>query len=171
MDSDEAATAGSAFEAWLLALEATPLATTVRESLWLYPAVELTHILGFVLLVGSAVAFDLRLLGFSRGIAVSALAAHVLPWARVGLGLAIPTGLLMFMADASLTAANPAFRIKLLLVAAGVTNAWAFHHWTFRTVPAWDRNASTPAAARVAAVLSLVSWGAALACGRLIAYV
>jgi hypothetical protein len=170
MDPD-AVTAGTGFEAWLLAVEATPLATTVRESVWLYPALELAHILGFVLLVGSAVAFDLRLLGLSRGIAVSALAGHVLPWARVGLGLAAPTGVLMFISDASLTAANPAFRVKLLLVAAGVANALVFHRWTFRSAPSWDRHVSTPAAARIAAGVSIVSWTAAIACGRFIAYV
>ena len=83
----------------------------------------------------------------------------------------MPTGVLMFMSDATVTAANPAFRLKLLLVAAGVANALAFHHWTFRSVPSWDRHAPTPALARVAAVVSIVTWVAALACGRLIAYV
>ena len=160
-----------ALEAWLHTLEATAVATAVRESPWLYPAAEFVHILGFVLLVGAAVLFDLRLLGLSRTISVSALATHLLPWARVGLLLAAPTGVLMFLSEASLTAANPAFRLKLVLVAAGVANAWAFHRWPFRTVRSWDRHVPAPAAARVAAVLSVMIWVAALAAGRLIAYV
>ena len=117
----------SAVAAWLGALEQTALATAVRESPWLYPAAEFAHILGFVLLVGAAAMFDLRLLGLSRTLPVTEMAAHLLPWARAGLLLAAPTGALMFISDATATAANPAFRLKLLLVAAGILNAWAFH--------------------------------------------
>jgi hypothetical protein len=161
----------SAVAAWLGALEQTALATAVRESPWLYPAAEFAHILGFVLLVGAAAMFDLRLLGLSRTLPVTEMAAHLLPWARAGLLLAAPTGALMFISDATATAANPAFRLKLLLVAAGILNAWAFHRGPFRSVQAWDHGAPTPASARAAAVLSLVLWVAALAAGRLIAYV
>jgi hypothetical protein len=153
------------------ALEETPLAAAAREAIWLYPAAELLHIIGFVLLVGAAVMFDLRLLGLSRGIPVSALAAHLLPWSRAGLAVVAPTGLLMFAADATATAANPAFRLKLLLILAAGLNALAFHLGPFRTVRAWDRHAPSPAAARAAAVLSLLIWAAVIAAGRLIAYV
>jgi hypothetical protein len=68
-------------------------------------------------------------------------------------------------------AANPAFRLKLLLILAGGLNALAFHLGPFRSVRAWDRDAPTPARARLAAVLSLLIWTAVIAAGRLIAYV
>jgi hypothetical protein len=156
---------------WLSALEQTAVATTVRDSSWLYPAAEYAHILGFVLLVGAAAMFDLRLLGLSRTVPVTALAAHLLPWARVGLLLVAPTGVLMFISDATVTAANPAFRLKLVVVAAGLLNAWAFHRGPFRSVRSWDSGVAAPASARLAAVLSLAIWVAALAAGRFIAYV
>src|SRR5215207_4663936 len=82
-------------EELLAALEATGPATAARESVWLYPTAEMLHIFGFVLLVGAAVMFDLRLLGLSRGVPVSAMAAHLLPWSRAGLAVVVPTGLLM----------------------------------------------------------------------------
>jgi hypothetical protein len=168
MDPEE--TGSALLDAWLAALEATALSRTVRESPWIYPAAEFLHIVGFVALVGSALLFDLRLLGLSRGLSVRALAGHALPWARAGLALVAPTGLVMFLSEPAAMAANPAFRIKLLLVAAGVANAWAFR-WPFRSVHAWDRDAPAPVAARVIAILSLVLWLATLAAGRLIAYV
>src|SRR5687767_14370655 len=62
------------------ALEAAPLAVSMRTELWLYPIVEIVHILGFALLVGSIVVLDLRLLGLSRALPVRTLARHVLPW-------------------------------------------------------------------------------------------
>ena len=54
---------------WLAWLEATTAATAMRQLLWLYPIVEILHIIGFVVLVGSAAMFDLRLLGLSRQLA------------------------------------------------------------------------------------------------------
>jgi hypothetical protein len=155
----------------LVAIEETTLATAVRESVWLYPICELLHIVGFVLLVGAAAMFDLRLLGMSRSLPVSTMASHLLPWSRTGLVVAIPTGLLMFASDATATAANPAFRLKLLLIVAAGLNAWAFHRGPFRRVASWDRDAPSPPAARLAAVLSLSIWTAVIAAGRLIAYV
>jgi hypothetical protein len=152
-------------------LEGTALATVVRESAWLYPTAELLHILGFVLLVGAAAMFDLRLLGLSRTVPVRALAGHLLPWSRTGLLVVVPTGLLMFASDATAMAANPAFRLKLLLILAGGLNALAFHLGPFRSVRDWDRGAPSPARARLAAVLSLLIWTAVIAAGRLIAYV
>jgi hypothetical protein len=155
----------------LAALEATGLAKLARESVWLYPTAEMLHIFGFVLLVGAAVMFDLRLLGLSRTVPVTAMAAHLLPWSRTGLAVVVPTGLLMFASDATATAANPAFRIKMLLILAAGLNVWAFYRGPFRSVGAWDRGVSPPPTARLAAVLSLLLWAGVIAAGRLIAYV
>lgn len=47
-------------------LEDTSWAVAIRQSIWLYPALEILHITGIVLLVGPAFMFDLRLLGFSK---------------------------------------------------------------------------------------------------------
>jgi len=44
-------------------LQESALGHTMRSSPVLYPAVEILHILGFVVLVGSILALDLRLLG------------------------------------------------------------------------------------------------------------
>ena len=156
--------------AWLVWLESSPVAVAMRQWLWLYPAVEVLHIAGIAALVGGAVMFDLRLLGVSRGLPVAALAAHLLPWARVGLGMVALSGALMFTAHATEWAQNPAFRVKLLLIAAAGANAWAFHRWPFRAVVRWDRDLPAPAHARVAALLSMILWLSVIACGRLLAY-
>ena len=156
---------------WLRWIERSPLATVLREDPWLYPGVEVCHILGFVILVGAAAMFDLRLLGLSRAISVQALAGHLLPWARVGLGLAAPTGLLLFISDATALAANPAFQVKLILIALAILNTVAFHRWTARSLASWDVARPTPIGAKLAALVSLVLWAGAIVGGRLIAYV
>ena len=156
--------------AWLGWLETTALAQAMRQWLWLYPVVEIVHIVGIVLLVGAAAMFDLRLLGVSRRLPVAEMARHLLPWARLGLGVMVPTGLLMFSAHATEFAANPAFRLKLALVAAACLNALVFHRWPFRSVSAWNVDAESPPAAKLAAGLSLTLWSGVIACGRLLAY-
>jgi hypothetical protein len=156
--------------AWLVWLETSALAGAMREWLWLYPIVEILHILGFVVLVGAAVMFDLRLLGLSRALPITGMAGHLLGWARASLLVVVPTGIMMFAAHATEFAGNPAFRLKLVLIAAAALNAATFHQWPFRTVGAWNRDARTPAAARAAAVLSLVLWTGVISCGRLLAY-
>jgi hypothetical protein len=156
--------------AWLVWLETSGLAVAMRQWAWLYPIVEIVHIVGFVVLVGAAFMFDARLLGRSRALAVSALERHLLPWARWSLLLIVPSGAMMFAAHATEMAENPAFRLKLVLISAAFLNAAVFHRWPFRTVGDWDTEVLGPGAARAAGILSLTLWTGVIACGRLIAY-
>jgi hypothetical protein len=156
--------------AWLVWLETTSFAAAMREWLWLYPIVEILHIIGLAVLVGAAVLFDLRLLGLSRSIPVTRLADHLLPWARRSLLLIVPTGAMMFVAHATEMASNPAFQIKLALLLAAGVNAAAFHLGVFRTVGTWNLEIAAPRAARVSAILSLFLWAGVITCGRLLAY-
>ena len=156
--------------AWAVWLETCAPAVAMRQWLWLYPAVEITHIVGFVVLVGSAFMFDLRLLGLSRAIPVSAMATHLLRWARLALLLVVPSGVLMFVAHATEFATNGAFQLKLALIGLAFLNAGIFHRWPFRAVGDWDTELTAPRPARVAAVLSLGLWIGVITCGRLLAY-
>jgi len=156
--------------AWLVWLETSGLAVAMRQWLWLYPAVEIVHILGFVIVVGAGFYFDLRLLGVGPAVPVTALAEHLLWWARRAFPVIVASGFMMFAAHATEMADNPAFRLKLVLITLAVLNAAAFDRWPFRTVHRWDRQAPAPAFAKIAAVVSLVCWTGAIVCGRLLAY-
>jgi hypothetical protein len=153
------------------ALEAMPLAVAMRQELWLYPAVEIAHIAGFVVLVGSITVVDLRLLGLGRTLSVRALNRHVLPWSAAAFVLIVPAGLLMFTAHAADFVSNRAFQLKLALILCAGINAAMFHLNVYRSVDAWDRDVAPPAAARAHAALSLALWFSVIACGRLLAYV
>ena len=156
---------------WLVWIETTQFAAAMREWLWLYPIVEITHILGFSVLVGAAALFDLRLLGVAKVISVAALADYLLPCARRSLLVVIvPSGAMMFAAHATEMAENPAFQIKLLLLILAGLNAAIFHAGVFRTVTAWDVQSATPGAAKLSAVVSLCLWVGVITCGRLLAY-
>jgi hypothetical protein len=156
------------------ALEGSGLGQAMRQWLWLYPTVEIVHILGIALLFGSIAVLDLRLLGVSRHIPARTLAKHVLPWSIGAFVLIVPSGLLMFTAHATEFIDSEVFILKMLLIMAGLLNAALFHTITFRTVDVWDseemRKLPPPPSARLAGALSLLLWIAVIACGRLLAY-
>lgn len=142
----------------------------MREWLWLYPSVEVVHIVGFTILVGSVAMFDLRVLGLSKQISVRALARHLLPWSVGALVLIVPTGLLMFSAHAGDFLGNRAFQLKMALLLAAGMNAAFFHTGPYQTVTAWDVGEKAPVAARLSVAASLALWIGVISCGRLLAY-
>ena len=156
------------------ALEGSGLGRAMREWLWLYPSVEVVHIVGIGLLFGSIAVLDLRLLGVSRNLSVKRLARHVLPWTAASFLLIVPSGLMMFSAHATEFIDSGVFVTKMLLILAGGLNAALFHAITYRTVDVWDaeemRHLAPPPSARLAAALSLLLWVGVIACGRLLAY-
>ena len=156
------------------ALEASGLGQAMRQWLWLYPAVEIVHIVGIGLLFGSIAILDLRLLGVSRGIPVRALARHVLPWTAAAFLLIVPSGIMMFIAHASEFISSPVFAVKMCLIMAAGVNAALFHTIVFPSVGVWDseemRKLGTPPSARACAAASLLIWISVIACGRLLAY-
>lgn len=140
----------------------------MRDDPWLYPVVEIVHIVGFSVLVGAVAMFDLRLLGLGRALPVRDMARHLLPWSWLALLLIVPTGLLMLSTQPELLD-NRVFMLKLALIAAAGLNALAFHAGPWRRAEHWG--AAPPAPARLHAGVSLLLWIGVIACGRLLAYV
>jgi hypothetical protein len=156
------------------ALEASGLGRAMREWLWLYPSVEIVHIVGIGLLFGSIAVLDLRLLGFSKTMSVRRLASHVLPWTAASFLLIVPSGLLMFTAHATDFISSPVFVIKMCLIMLAGVNAALFHAIAMRTANVWDteemRDLPPPPSVRLAGAASLLIWISVIACGRLLAY-
>ena len=157
-------------DALLGAIEEGGIGSAMRDSLWLFPVVETVHIVGFAILVGAIIAFDLRILGVSKRISVRLLARHLLPWSLAALLLIIPTGVMMFASEASDLVGNRAFVTKMLLLMLAGANAAAFHLGSFRDAELWDQNTSSPPGAKLHALASILIWVGVITCGRFIAY-
>lgn len=157
--------------AWAVALEGSGLAQTLRGSLWLYPTVETLHIAGFALLVGSIVAFDLRLATAGRGFDVERWVGQLVPVAAGGLILAMAMGTLLFTAEATAYLRNPLFLAKMALLVLALANVAWFHTGPYRLRRQVGVTVGIPRALRVSAIASILGWLAVLACGRLIAYI
>ncbi|MFN4275309.1 MAG: hypothetical protein ACK4FJ_03340 [Ferrovibrio sp.] len=159
--------AGSDAHPWLVALEQSGLGVQMRQSLLLYPAVEILHIFGFVVLVGSILGFDLRVLGLGRRLPIEPFARLVVPLSALGLAIAVPCGFLLFVTEATSIAANPAFQAKLACIAIGLVNIALFHLGPWRGLV---QRGEVTLAAKLGAVVSLLAWSGAIIGGRLIAY-
>ncbi len=129
---------------------------------WLYPMLESLHVLGIALLVGALVVLELRVWGLGKAIPVQPLAQLALPVSLAGFGLAVLTGLTMFISQPGELLANRFFVVKVSLVMLAGLNAASFHARGGLT--ALDR------IARVQTLVSLGLWGAVIICGRWIAY-
>jgi hypothetical protein len=158
-----------AFCRWL---EQTPAGASVRQSLWLFPAIETLHLLGMAALVATITILDLRLLGCAmRRTPVSELAHRLLPWAWAGFAVQVLTGGLLFSSEAVRMIANPAFRVKMLLIAAAGLQALIFHVAARRRMAAWDERNALPVAARFAGLASILIWVGVVAAGRWIGFI
>ena len=156
--------------AWLLALQDSALGQAMRQSLLLYPVVEIVHLLSIATLVGSILALDLRLMGARRLLPASGMARHLLPMSIVGFCGAVLSGSMLFTTEAASLYFNPAFRLKLILIALAGLNAALFHLGPWRGVATWDTGVRPPPTARIGGAVSMGLWIGVLCCGRLIAY-
>jgi len=150
---------------WLYDL---PMSTTIRESLWFFPALECVHIYSMIFLVTVIAAVDLRLLGLAMG--RQALSQHsrmALRWMGVCLSINAVSGTLLFVSRATDYSINSAFQIKILLVVL----ATAYHFVLFHRVGRWDDTPVAPVGARLVGSFSLVLWVGVIAASRWIAFV
>lgn len=152
-------------DALLAAIAASEPAASLRVSRWLYAAVNTSHVLGIALLVGSILPLDLRLLGLWRGVALDGLVRVLVPVAAGGLVLALATGALLFSVRAPDYAALTVFRIKLVLIAVGVSAALLLH-----LLHGVRLERAAPGRLAGAGALSMTCWLGALLAGRMIAF-
>ena len=115
-----------AFCEWLAATENS---TALRESLFMYPLVESTHVLFLLLFVGLTVMLDLRLLGLAlTHVPVSEMVDRMLPWVRAGFAIMVVTGVLLFYAIPVRTYQSVWFRAQGHHADARGFNIWYFHY-------------------------------------------
>jgi hypothetical protein len=153
-------------------LDQTAVGSTIRQSLWLFPAIETLHLLGMAALVGTITVLDLRLLGWAMPQRrVSQIAAQLIPWAWLGFSVQVVTGVLLFSSEAVKIYGNPAFRLKMLLLLLAGIQALIFQTVVSRKLPAWDDRPALPVVAKVIGLVSILLWVAIVTAGRFIGFV
>lgn len=156
-------------DAFLEFIAASPLATALKSSRYVYPVVNAVHIMGLATLFGAILALDLRLVGAFSSVPARPLAVYLPRIAASGLLVAIVTGVLLFSVEPFDYAGNPAFLTKLVIVFVGLGHAFAF-----RSSRSWQSlvrgEGDIDTRIRISGMLSLALWTAAILAGRLIAF-
>jgi hypothetical protein len=152
------------------AVQDAALVGALRRSHWVYPIVNTGHIVGIALLFGAIVPLDLRLIGLWRRIPIGPMARLLLPVALTGLALAALTGALLFSVSAVKYAGMTLFQAKLLLILAGLANALVLRRTVAWAVYDDDGLRGTTPRLRLAGLLSIGCWLAAIVAGRMLGY-
>lgn len=154
---------------WLHALENSGLADAVRSSAQLYAVMQVGHLLAMAALVGSGLVLDSRLIGMTK-ISLAGLLRLTDPLLGAAAAVALITGLVMFSAEATTMAANPAFRVKIVLLGLLFGNALGFQFGARRSLAAWAEAPSPPMSARLAGAIAIIGWIGTVTAARLIAF-
>ena len=153
-------------------LEQTSVGSAIRQSLWLFPAIETIHLLGMAALLATITVLDLRLMGVAaRRQPVSKLAARLIPWAWIGFAIQVITGTLLFSSEAVKIYPNPAFRLKMVLLLIAGVQALIFQTLISRKLFTWDDRPSLPLTAKIIGLTSILLWLGIVAAGRFIGFV
>jgi hypothetical protein len=158
-------------QAFIAYFEDSGLADNIRENDLLFPLIESIHVLSICLVVGSIFVVDLRLLGLaSIRRSVGRVINGVLPLTWSAFAMAVASGSLLFISNATKYLANGYFVAKLFLILAAGLNMAIFHAISARDLPRWENQTPPPLRARLAGGLSILLWVAVVACGRWIGF-
>jgi hypothetical protein len=150
-------------------IKATALSQIVIGSRWIWPLCETLHFVGLALLVGAAGLFDLRLMGFMRGVPVAAV-MQMRVWAAAGVLINLVTGALFFIGAPDQYITNRAWWAKLAFLAVALINVAVFETRYGKEMLTLPADQPTPVAYRIAGTVSLVSWLAVLYFGRMLPF-
>lgn len=147
------------------------LGTAIRESSTLFPWIESVHVLMITTVVGTIAIVDLRLMGFAaHRRSARQLTLDMLPFTWVAFVVAVVTGSLLFVSNATGYAESTPFRLKLVMIALAGLNMGIFHFTAYRKISDWGEQLPPPVAARIAGFTSLTLWILVIFLGRWIGY-
>ena len=151
--------------------ENSALADSIRENDLLFPFIESVHVLAICLVVGSILAVDLRLLGLaSVDRPVSRVTGGILPLTWGAFVVALTSGGLLFISNATKYLGNGFFVAKMFLIGAAGLNMVMFYMIGARNLSRWENDARLPLPARLAGGVSILLWIAVVTCGRWIGF-
>jgi hypothetical protein len=129
------------------------LSMEIRASTWQFAIIEMIHLLGLTILLGTLWVLDMRLLGLGmRRQNPADLAKDLARWMWVGLWIMLISGVLLFFGEPMKLFGSPSFHVKMLLLALAI----AFQLTLFRRVVA-NKKASA-GIDKMVACLSLALW-------------
>ena len=150
----------------LQAIEQFAPVRLLKASFIAYPLVNALHIAAIGALLTSVLLMDLAVLGAIRSVPREKFVALLRRTALTAFVIAVLTGLTLFSIQAATYARNPAFLLKLALIAVAALNFLAFS-----TLHRKHTSEAASPALRLSAIASIMLWSGVLLCGRFIGFV
>jgi len=152
-------------------LSATPLSAAIQNALWLIPLLQTIHILAIAMVISSIFMIDLRVLRIATSQPMPETARRFVPWIWTGLVLLALSGATLIVGEPERSLPNPAFQIKMLLLALAIAVTCAFQASLRREPAPSERADQSRRMTSVLAVSALMLWCAIVVAGRWIAYI
>jgi hypothetical protein len=136
-------------------LENSGVGHAIRDSFWLFPAVEAFHLLGLSVIGGAVLMVDMRMLGLGlTETPLSELARDTKPFLRWSLVVMLISGFLLFISEATKCYYNNAFWVKMASLALAIIFTFTVQD---AIVNAGEGNTS-PGILKLVAITSVILW-------------
>ena len=137
----------------------------IRASTWSFALIEVFHLFGLTLLLGTVTVVNLRLSGAGlKGLRLGDVASDALPWTIAGLVVTMASGFLLFASEAMKCYGSLPFFIKMGLLFSALVFTLVFQR---RMV----RSEQPSGAAKIGACVSMALWFGVGLAGRAIAFI
>ncbi|MBI2681491.1 MAG: hypothetical protein HYX25_10870 [Candidatus Solibacter usitatus] len=147
--------------------ENSSLAEAIRQSRWLFPAIESVHLLGLAVIGGAVLVLNLRLLGLGiKRQPAAQLWRDTRPWLLGSLAVMLISGGLLFTSEAVKLYYHEAFWVKMI----SLLLATVFTFTVLRKVALADPSHVRPLWCKAAATASILLWSMVGIGGRWIGF-
>ncbi len=147
----------------------TRLSSVITTYGWLWPINETLHFCGLTMLAGTVGIFDLRVLGFAKGIAPRTLHA-TLRWGLAGFVISVVTGVQFIFGAPEQYFYNNAFKLKVVFLVLMGANAALFYRREFAGIRLLGPHDDAPRSAKLIAGASLLFLVGVMLCGRMLTF-
>lgn len=141
-----------------------PATNPLNNNEWSFPLLEIIHIVGFAIAIGTIFMVDLRLMGIGmRRQLSSQLAKDLAPWTLGGFAAVLMSGPLIWSSDPNMYLNNAGFRFKMGALLIALLYQYTIH----RKVALSDPSAIVGAPV---GIVSVALWVSVVAGGLFIAF-
>jgi hypothetical protein len=156
------------FAQWL---EATPVSVTIKSISWIIPLVQSIHIITIGIVFVSLLTVSMRVAGWVRmDQAFAVVMDRFSTWIGRGLVVLALTGLILIAGEPIRELMSLSFWLKMGLLAIGITSALLFKRSLRPAMAPGGAEPQFSAAAKSAAMVTVLLWLAIIFLGRAIAY-
>jgi hypothetical protein len=142
-----------------------PATNPLNNNEWSFPLLEIIHIVGFAVAIGTIFMVDLRLIGIGmRRRLPSQLSKDLAPWTLGGLAAVLISGPLIWTSDPNMYLHNGGFQFKMAALLLALVYQYTIHRKIAFADP-------SPIVGALTGVVSVGLWVSVIAGGIFIAFV